>query len=47
MTLSPAATARNRAASVQLSTRLKECWEHDLNWELLPRQLNEVSNTIY
>ena len=30
------------AASV-LSTRLKQCWKTDLEWQLIPAQLKEVS----
>ncbi len=34
---------KHRALMLQLSDRLHKCWSRELNWELLPAKLNQVS----
>lgn len=34
--------SKQAAASLQLSPRLKACWEHDIDWDVLPSKLSKV-----
>lgn len=38
----PLLEPKQRAASMQLSSRLKNCWEKEFDWNLLPSRLTEV-----
>ena len=34
--------SKQLSAAMQLSPRLKSCWELDIDWKLIPNKLNEV-----
>ena len=38
-----ASSPKSRVSAVQLSGRLTNCWSLDVNWDLIPPMLREVS----
>lgn len=38
---------KHRAYMLQLRERLHQCWDKELNWDLLPSKLNKVSMHVY
>ena len=43
---SPAGSDKQRAAALQLSGRFQQCWKLDVNWQLYPAFIKEVSILI-
>lgn len=43
MATSSQGAEKGRMAAVQLSARLKNCWSLDINWDLCPPFIREVS----
>jgi len=41
------ASEKHRHAAVQLSGRLKQCWSLDVNWDLYPQVIREVSQQVF
>ena len=44
---SPQPSDKQKAAALQLSSRLKSCWELDIDWTLFPTALTEVNTTMH
>ena len=40
---SPQSVDKDRIAAATLSARLKSCWSYDINWNLYPEFLRDVS----
>ena len=43
----PTSLERHRMAAVQLTGRLRDCWETDIDWEKYPKVLGEVQNKLF